>query len=144
MLEESYGAALKALHTSAVTKSIAGAGDNRVLGRPPPKLSASELRLPRDLRCTLAQLRSGFSKTLREFLHRIGAVESKICPECGSDDHTTTHLFNCAAFPTSLFPSDLWQNPIAVANFLSHQASFFHLSELEPPAPRPPPEPPPL
>ena len=141
--EANYGLIIQSLHSSTVNKAIADAGRNRVLNRIPPAISSSEIRLPRDWRCALSQLRSGFSKYLREFLHRIGAADAKCCPDCNVDDHTSSHLFSCPRFPTSLSPIDLWVNPITSAIFLSSQPSFSNLSDVNPPAPRPPPEPPP-
>ena len=65
MRDVDYKPALKSLHSCAVQHSIVSLDPNRVLGVRPPKIDASELSLPRDWRCTLSQLRSGFSKTLR-------------------------------------------------------------------------------
>ena len=139
MRDVDYKPALKSLHSRAVQHSIVSLDPNRVLGVHPPKIGASELSLPRDWRCTLSQLRSGFSKTLRTYLFWISAAPDDLCPECGRHPHTTNHLFSCPANPTSLTPPDLWHHPLKVASFLRNIASFSHLSDL--PAPRPSPEP---
>ena len=139
MLEVNYKGALKNLHTRTVSHTIISLDPNRVLGTNPPEVHASESLLPRDWKGTLSQLRSGFSKTLNTYLHRIHAAPDAICPQCGSHPHTTTHLFSCPAHPTPLTPIDLWLHPQEVALFLKDFAPFCNLSN--PPAPRPPPEP---
>ena len=62
MLEVNYKGSLKNLHTRAVSHTIISLDPNRVCGTNPPEVHASESLLPRDWRCTLSQLRSGFSK----------------------------------------------------------------------------------
>ena len=138
-----YGSCLKSLHTDAVSKEIDDLnrmGPNKVLGVPPPlQISKSELKLLRPHRCLLSQLRSGYSSSLRSYLHGIGKVDNANCPECDVAPHDTSHLFNCASFPTNLSAIDLWNNPVAVIRFLSSLPSFSSLPPLPPPPPEPPP-----
>ena len=141
--EESYRESLGDIHRRAVADAIAAARPNRVLGQPPPPVSAEEKDLPRHFRTTLAQLRSGFSSAMGDYLHRIGRLPSPLCPECGTTDHTVQHLFRCSAHPTNLCPADLWERPREVAHFISSLPSFVHLPALPPPPPEPPPDPPP-
>ena len=92
--EDSYRQSLADIHRRAVADAIASYDPNRVLDQPPPPVSAEEKSLPRHTRTTLAQLRTGFSSALEEYLHRIGRAPSKLCPECGAADHTVPHLFS--------------------------------------------------
>ena len=85
--------------------------------------------------------RTGFSSAMGDYLHRINRVPSPLCPECSAEDHTVLHLFSCAAHPTDLCPTDLWERPREVAPFLSSLPTFAHLPALPPPPPEPPPPP---
>ena len=146
---DSYRRSLGSIHREAVADAIASIAPNRVLGRPPPPINPEEKDLPRPVRTTLAQLRSGFSSALGDYLYRIGRQPSPLCPECDSAEHSVQHLFTCAAHPTDLCPADLWERPREVAGFISSLPSFAHLPNLPPPPPEPlsgpppPPEPPP-
>ena len=139
--EDSYRQSLADIHRSAVADAIAAYAPNRVLGQPPPPVSAAEKSLPRHLRTTLAQLRTGFSSAMGDYLYRINRVPSPLCPGCSAEDHTVLHLFSCAAHPTDLCPTDLWERPREVATFLSSLPTFAHLPALPPPPPEPPPPP---
>ena len=141
MGEDDYKPAIRAIHTRTVRTTIQNNGANRVLGINPPPVHKSEARLPRDWRCVLAQLRSGFCKLLLSFLNRIGKSRSSTCPHCNSLPDTTSHLFSCPSFPTPLRPIDLWLRPCKAALFLSNSPTFAHLPDIDPPPPRPPPAP---
>ena len=144
--EISYRDSLRAIHSEAVADAISSAAPNRVLERAAPPVDASEAQLPRHYRTTLAQLRSGFSSAMGDYLFRVNRLTSPACPECTEPDstetydHTVRHLFSCRSHPTDLRPVDLWERPCEVAHFISALPSFAHL----PPLPPPPPEPPPL
>ena len=75
--------------------------------------------LPRSVRTTLAQLRSGHCQLLKSYMVRITTGVSDVCPECGVAPHSVEHLFNCSAHPTQLTVQDLWVNPVEVADFLN-------------------------
>ena len=132
------------IHTNAVASSISNLSVNPVLGHSPPEIAPSEKRLTRLQRTTLSQLRSGHCKLLNEYATRIGKSSTAICPECLIRRHTTKHLFQCDAVPTTFTVSDLWKNPVSVASFLQTLPSFSSLiPPASPPQPPPPPEPPP-
>ena len=59
---------LKRLHTKAVGKSISQYGNNRVLGAKPPEINKRESKLNRRARTKLAQLRSGFSRIVNDYI----------------------------------------------------------------------------
>ena len=104
-------AGVKALHTAAVAELLAGRPPNPVLGRHPPEIAREERSLPRTTRSTLAQLRAGYSTFLRSYMARIGHEVEDACPECGEEDHSTLHIFNCPSRPTTLSVVDLWARP---------------------------------
>ena len=134
---DSYRESLRRVHSDAVAAAIAALSPNRLLGVSPPAVSASERRLPRAHRTTLSQLRSGFSSTMRDYRHRIGAELTPECPECADPCHSVPHLFRCPARPTDLSVGDMWERPLEVARFLLSVPSFSRLPEL----PSPPTEP---
>ena len=138
-----YKEATKMIHTSAVSNHLLLRPPNKVLQLPAPDISASEADLPRPHRTTLAQLRSGHCSRLLTYRQTIGLSPTDICPECRSEPHTTPHLFECSATPTTLCLTDLWENPVQVAGHLTSLSAFNTLPPLEQQGPRPPPEPPP-
>ena len=140
---DNYKPALDAIHTSFVRKSIDDLGPNPVLGVLPPPIAASESRLTRIQRSTLAQLRSGQCHLLNDFRVLTGRGTSAVCPECLIRRHTVPHLFDCDAAPTNLSLVDLWNNPGTVVAFLVSLPSFATLLPMNPPLPPPLPEPPP-
>ena len=77
-----YKDALKAIHTQSVQCTISSLGVNLVLGGKPPAIAASERRLPRSHRTTLAQLHSGHCQSLNDYLMRVGRSQTALCPEC--------------------------------------------------------------
>jgi hypothetical protein len=103
------------LHTRAAKKAATSA-ENVVLGHNPPNIASEEKKLTRTARTRLAQLRSGFSRALKHYLHRIDPATPDVCPNCHDTPHDTKHLFNCIAHPTILKIIDLWTRPVRVAN----------------------------
>ena len=91
---KTYKKAIKNLHTSAVQKVIANQVPNKVLNRRPPEINKTELTLSRRASSNLAQLRSGYSRKLKSYLHRLDENIEDKCPICSNSPHTTTHLFN--------------------------------------------------
>ena len=113
-----YKKVIKNLHTSAVQKVIATQADNKVLNRRPPPIKSTEKSLSRRARSYLAQLRSGYSRKLKSYLHRIDEQIEDKCPSCFTTPHTTHHLFNCNENPTDLDVESLWTKPCEAAEFL--------------------------
>lgn len=113
-----YKSGLTALHRRAIQDSIRGYAPNVVLGGWPPPVDRSEATLPRETRCTLAQLRSGYSCFTRAYMARIDPTYDATCSDCTLEEHTVNHLFSCPARPTTLVAEDLWNFPCEVAAFL--------------------------
>ena len=147
----SYEATKSSIHTNIVRDTTDSLGPNRVLAQQPPPIDPTETYLPRQTRVTLSQLRSGHCARLLSYQAKIGKSPNNLCPDCGIHPHTTNHLFDCPAHPTSLSVTDLWRNTWRTAHFLQSLPSFDHLPSAGPPPPparrrqrpRPPPEPPP-
>jgi len=99
--------ALKDIHTKIVGEAVDDLQPNRVLLTAPPLVDPSESYLPRATRSTLSQLRSGHCARLQSYLHRLGRVDSDLCPECRGAPHTAVHLFVCPNHPTDLVLTDL-------------------------------------
>ena len=113
-----YKSRLKEIHTESVEGTINAQIDNSVLNSPAPKIHSSELTLPRKTRCTLAQLRSGYSNFLNYYLNRIDPNKTALCPDCHVEVHTTEHLFSCTAKQTNLTTRSLWERTREAAIFL--------------------------
>ena len=140
LLPTNYRTALIELHTKTVETALGTFSINKVLGRCPPEVDVTEKYVPRAIRTTLSQLRSGHCCVLNSYRHRIGSVDDPNCPECLREEQSVQHLFNCSSHPTDLTVNSLWSAPIESATFLSSLPFFDYL----PPIVRPPPEPPPL
>ena len=110
---------IKNIHTAEVTKSISNLPPNKLLQRVPPEVNKAETNLPRYTRSLLSQLRSGYSRVLNSYLHRIDPETEDKCPDCGHTPHDTNHLFNCPDKPTVLQVTDLWTQPTLAKNFLN-------------------------
>jgi hypothetical protein len=126
-----YKKVLSALHTSATKAAIESLQPNRVLGTRPPEISPDEEKLPRTVRTTLTQLRSGWFKDLKTYKHYIGNATDNLCPDCQRLPQSTFHLLTFPANPTVFTPWDLWKLPRETAEFLSSTQSFAHLPLLD-------------
>jgi hypothetical protein len=109
---------LKTLHTSAVNKVKNSYKNNRILNAKPPEIHPEEKTLPRKVRCSLSQFRSGFSRKVNSYMNRLDPDTPNICPSCNLNPHDVPHLFNCPQNPTNLTTRDLWKKPKEVARFL--------------------------
>ena len=84
------------IHTSIVQSHLMQRNHNKLIHQHAPKISPSELSLPRETRRTLAQLRTNKSPILISYLHKVDETHhpSPLCPLCKTHPHTTDHLFN--------------------------------------------------
>ena len=95
--------ATKSLHTDAVSTTIADYPPNRVLNINPPEIDPTETQLCRKARSELSRLRSGFSRTLNNYMARLDPNIEDKCTQCQASPHDTNHLFTCPAKPSNLF-----------------------------------------
>ena len=65
------------------------------------------MKLPRRIKTSLAQLRSGFSRKVNDYMSRLYPDISNNCPTCNATPHDVNHLFNCTDNPIELKPVDL-------------------------------------
>ena len=77
-----YKRVLKTIHTNTVESVLASYPPNKVLGQEPPEIHKEEADLPRNIRTTLSQLRSGYSKMLNSYNHRINEEVEDKCHKC--------------------------------------------------------------
>ena len=112
-------AKIRVIHTRGVQKALAQYPPNKVLQRNPPEVNSEEISLHRMTRSKLSQLRSGYSRLLNSYLHKIEEKDDDRCHLCNQSPHNTTHLFNCPNNPTKLDVLSLWTRPTLAANFLS-------------------------
>ena len=112
-------AKIRVIHTRGVQKALAQYPPNKVLQRNPPEVNSEEISLHRMTRSKLSQLRSGYSRLLNSYLHKIEEKDDDRCQLCNQSPHNTTHLFNCPNNPTKLDVLSLWTRPTLAANFLS-------------------------
>lgn len=116
--------AIAEIHTHFVSSTLNSLPPNKVLNSCPPEIHPLEASLPRRLRCSLSQLRCGFSPLLRSYLHRINKSPTDLCRFCHSDPETTTHLFEiCPSLSPlrltyNITPLTLWRDPARAAEFL--------------------------
>ena len=116
---------MRHIQTSIVSRHLATRGNNKILRRPPPHISSSEVILPRLTRRTLAQLRTYKSPFLKSYLHKVDTSTfqnlvklhaSPLCPLC--NNHTQP-LFNFTHRRTTLAPLDLWPDSAGVMELLA-------------------------
>ena len=86
-----YKSAISSIHQDAVRTSIESSSSKRLNGRPPP-IATAEQTLPRKTRTILAQLRTGHSRILGQYMNRIDPTTRN---NCGHSPHDTHHLFDC-------------------------------------------------
>ena len=101
-----------------VDAAISHQSINKVFAARPPEINPNEATLPRLTRSALAQLRSGDSRRLNSYLHRLNPAIPNVCSVCNMGPHDTAHLFNCPEKPIPFQPIDLWLRPIEVAQAL--------------------------
>ena len=108
------------IHTSIVQTHLMQRNHNKLIHQHAPKISPSELSLPRETRRTLGQLRTNKSPILISYLHKVDETHhpSPLCPLCKTHPHTTGHLFNCTHLYTSSNILELWLSPERVAPLL--------------------------
>jgi hypothetical protein len=115
----------KHLHTIMTQRTLELAGNNKILGHPPPDISSTETQLSRLERVHLARLRCGHHPSLQTYANRIGQADSDTCPSCQGAPHTITHiLLECPPWQelrqhhhiTSAL--QLWSDPPSVVSYL--------------------------
>ena len=89
----SYKSAISSIHKDGVRTAIESSSSKVLDGRPPP-IATAEQTLQRKTRTILAQLRTGHSRILGQYMNRIDPTACNHCHNCGQSPHDTRHLFN--------------------------------------------------
>ena len=110
--------AISGVHQDVVRTVIESNSSKLLNGRPPPIATAEET-LPRKTRTILAQLHTGHSRILVQYINGIVPTTRYHCHNCGHSPHDTHHLFDCLSKPTTLTVESLWTAPTETAKHLN-------------------------
>ena len=113
----SYKSAISGIHQDVVKTVIEGSSSKLLNGRPPP-IATAEQTLSRKKRIILAQLRTGHSRILGQYMNKIDPTTRNHCHNCGHLPHDTHHRFECASKPTTQTVESLWMLPFETAKHL--------------------------
>ena len=97
----SYKSAISGIQHDVVRTAIESSSSILLIGRPPP-IATAEQTLPRKTRTILAQLCTGHSRILGQYMNRIDPTACNYCRNCGHSPHDTQHLFDCPLKLTTL------------------------------------------
>lgn len=104
----------KQLHTNIVKSTISQYHPNKLINKPPPKppdkVDILERGLSRADRVLLAQLRSNYCSSLKQYRTRVGLSNDPTCPRCKKEEETTIHALECRGIDPIL----LWEAPADV------------------------------
>ena len=103
----SYKSAISSIHQDVVTTVIESSSSKLLNGRSPP-IATAEQTLPRRTRTILAQLRTGHSRILCQYMNSIDTTARNHCHDCGHSPHDTHHLFDCPSKLITLTVVSLW------------------------------------
>lgn len=113
------------IHESFVTRHLATAPQNSILGEPPPSHNPDETTLGRVDRVHLSRLRCGHHPGLLSYEARLRPETDPTCRWCGLREESLTHLFeDCPGTAAERLrcrmstPRDLWDFPVRSVAFL--------------------------
>ena len=86
---------------------------NKIINIQAPEIDNSEVNFTREERRILAQLRTGKSPFLLDYLNKVDPITypSNKCTLCTGHIHDVFHLFNCPEVDSDHGPICLWNNP---------------------------------
>ena len=117
-INTSYKSAISRIHQDVVRTVIENSSSKLPNGRPPP-IATAEHTLPMKTRIILAQLRTGDSRILDQYMNIIDHTTRDHCHNCGQAPHDTHHLFDCPSKPTTLTVESLWTASFETAKHLN-------------------------
>ena len=97
----SYKSEISSIHQDAGRTAIVSSSSILPNGRPSP-IATVEQTLPMKTRTILAQLLTGYSRILGQYMNRIDPTARNHCHNCGHSRHDAHHLFDCPSKPTTL------------------------------------------
>ena len=107
LINTSYNSAISSIHQDAVRTAIESSSSKLLNGRPSPIATARQT-LSRKTITILAQLRTGHSRILGQYMKGIDPTARNHCHDCSHWSHGTHHLFDCPSNPTTLTVESLW------------------------------------
>ena len=106
----SYQSAISCIHQN-VFRTVIESSSSKLLNGRPPSIATADQTLPRKTRIILAQLRTGHSRILGQYMKRIDPTTRNHCHNCGHSPHDTHRHFDCPSKPTTLTVESLWTAP---------------------------------
>ena len=97
----SYKSANSSIHQDADRTAIESSKSKQHDGRLPP-IAKTEQTLPRKTKTMLAQLRTGHSQIIGQYMKRTDQTARIYCPNSGHSPHDTHHLFDWPSKPTTM------------------------------------------
>ena len=113
-----YESVISSTHQDVVRTVIESSSSKLPNGRPPP-IATAEQTLPMKTRTMLAQLHTGHSQIIGQYMNRIDPTPRNHCHNCGNSPHDTHNLFDCPSKPTTLTVESLWTAPTETAKHLT-------------------------
>ena len=114
----SHKSTISSIHQDVVRTAIESSSSILLNGRPPP-IATAEQTLPRKTRTILAQLHTGHSRIVRQYMKIIDPTARNHWHDCGHWSHDTHYLFDCPSKPTTLTIESLWTAPTETAKHLN-------------------------
>ena len=114
----SYKSAISSIHQDAVRTAIESRSSKLLNGQPPP-IAKAEQTMPSKTRIILAQLCTGRSRILGQYMNRIDPTSCNHCHKCCQSPHDTHHLFDFHLKPTTLTVRSIWSAPSVTAKHLN-------------------------
>ena len=111
----SYKSAISSIHQDTIRTAIESSSSKLLNSRPPP-IATAEQTLPMKTRTILAQLRTGHSRILGQYMYGIDPTARNHCYNFGQAPHDTHHLLDCPSKPTTLTVESLWTAPTKPQN----------------------------
>ena len=113
-----YKSTISSIHQDVVRTVIESSSPKLLNGRSPP-FATAEQTLPMKTRTILAQLRTGHSRILGQYINRIDPTTRNHCHNCGHSPHDTHQLFDFPSKSTTLAVESLWTAPTEAAKHLN-------------------------
>ena len=117
-LNTSCESAISSIHHDTVRTAIESSSSKLLNGRPPPIATVKKI-LPWKTRSILAQLLTGHSRILGQYINRTDPTAQNHCRNCGHLPHDTRHLFYCHSKPSILKVELSWTAPTKAVKHLN-------------------------
>ena len=126
----SYTSAISSIHQDAVRIAIESSSFKLLNGQQSP-IASAEQTLSMKTRTILAQLCTGHSRILGQYMNIIYPTARIHYHDCGHSPHDTHHLFDCPLKLTTLIVVSLWTTPTETAKHIN--LAIYETSEQQQP-----------